>query len=80
MSSIPSSPVHARRGGQGVSVSFIQKAVASTATVRRPMLNNDVKITSFIGGDEQRMNGACVGGTSVFIDQKAALLTTNVDI
>ena len=37
----------------------------------------DAKITFFTNGIEQRMNGACAGGTGAFIDQMAALLKTD---
>ncbi|MGL4667232.1 MAG: acyl-CoA dehydratase activase-related protein [Saezia sp.] len=37
----------------------------------------DAKITFFTNGIEQRMNGACAGGTGAFIDQMASLLQTD---
>lgn len=37
----------------------------------------DAKITYLKGSLEQRMNGACAGGTGAFIDQMANLLNTD---
>lgn len=37
----------------------------------------DAKILFLTGGTEQRMNGACAGGTGAFIDQMATLLNAS---
>ncbi|MDR0357202.1 MAG: acyl-CoA dehydratase activase, partial [Clostridiales Family XIII bacterium] len=39
----------------------------------------DAKITFYGAAVEQRMNGACAGGTGAFIDQMAILLNTDAD-
>lgn len=77
-------------GGLGVSelldLTFVQEVVACTAAVRRLVPDADVVIE--LGGEdakityltpmlEQRMNGACAGGTGAFVDQMATLLHTD---
>jgi predicted CoA-substrate-specific enzyme activase len=79
-------------GSGGIAVSkwlglpFIQEVVAGTEAVERYIPHTDVaielggedaKITFFRGGIDQRMNGACAGGTGAFVDQMAALLQTD---
>ena len=79
-------------GSGGLSVSrwlelpFVQEVIAGTKAVSRFLPGTDVaielggedaKITYFSGGLEQRMNGACAGGTGAFIDQMASLLQTD---
>lgn len=77
-------------GGLGLSgrigVDFVQEVIACTKAVRYFIPQTDVvielggedaKITYFGQVMEQRMNGACAGGTGAFIDQMALLLHTN---
>jgi len=77
-------------GGLGFSealgVPFVQEVIAVAKAVERSIPTTDVaielggedaKITYFGQGLEQRMNGACAGGTGVFIDQMALLLQTD---
>ena len=79
-------------GSGGLSVSrwldlpFVQEVLAGSRAVQRFIPDTDVaielggedaKITYFAGGLEQRMNGTCAGGTGAFIDQMAALLSTD---
>ena len=65
---------------------FIQEVIAFTKTVEKFIPQTDVaielggedaKITYFGSSMEQRMNGACAGGTGAFIDQMALLLQTD---
>ena len=65
---------------------FIQEVIAFTKTVQTFIPQTDVaielggedaKITYFGASMEQRMNGACAGGTGAFIDQMALLLQTD---
>lgn len=67
-------------------VSFIQEVIASTQTIKKYIPETDVAIE--LGGEDakviylngtidQRMNGACAGGTGAFIDQMAVLLNTD---
>ena len=65
---------------------FEQEVIACTAAVRKlipdtdtviELGGEDAKITYLSGATEQRMNGACAGGTGAFIDQMAALLHTD---
>ncbi len=65
---------------------FEQEVIACAAAVRRlipqtdtavELGGEDAKITYFSGTMEQRMNGACAGGTGSFIDQMATLLSTD---
>ncbi|HWP79895.1 MAG TPA: acyl-CoA dehydratase activase-related protein [Candidatus Acidoferrum sp.] len=64
-------------------IPFIQEVFATGECVRRLLPDIDVivelggedaKILFLRGGEEQRMNGACAGGTGAFIDQMATLL------
>lgn len=77
-------------GGLGLSgrigVDFVQEVIACTKAVQYFIPQTDVvielggedaKITYFGQVMEQRMNGACAGGTGAFIDQMALLLHTN---
>ena len=68
------------------SISFIQEVIASTKAIRQFIPRTDVaielggedaKITYFGINLDQRMNGACAGGTGAFIDQMAILLNTD---
>ncbi|MGM0379324.1 MAG: acyl-CoA dehydratase activase-related protein [Bacillota bacterium] len=65
---------------------FIQEVVSSTKAIKKYIPSTDVaielggedaKITYFGNAIDQRMNGACAGGTGAFIDQMAILLNTN---
>lgn len=79
-------------GSGGLSLSdrmglpFIQEVIACTKAVEEMIPQTDVvielggedaKITYFGNFMEQRMNGACAGGTGAFIDQMALLLRTD---
>ncbi len=79
-------------GSGGLSLSerlglpFIQEVIACTKAVEEMIPQTDVvielggedaKITYFGDFLEQRMNGACAGGTGAFIDQMALLLRTD---
>ena len=81
-------------GSGGLAVSrwlelpFVQEVLAGSRAVQRFLPDTDVaielggedaKITYFAGGLEQRMNGTCAGGTGAFIDQMAALLSTDAE-
>lgn len=65
---------------------FIQEVIAQTAYIERYYPDTDViielggedaKITFLKPNLEQRMNGACAGGTGSFIDQMAQLMDTD---
>ncbi|MDR1440058.1 MAG: 2-hydroxyglutaryl-CoA dehydratase, partial [Clostridiales bacterium] len=65
---------------------FVQEVIAGAKAVERFIPQTDVaielggedaKITYFTNGVEQRMNGACAGGTGSFVDQMATLLKTD---
>jgi len=65
---------------------FVQEVIAGSHAVRAALPAADVaielggedaKITYFSDPMEQRMNGTCAGGTGAFIDQMAALLSTD---
>jgi len=67
-------------------IEFIQEVIASTKAIRKFIPETDVaielggedaKITYFGLNLDQRMNGACAGGTGAFIDQMAILLNTD---
>ncbi|MBQ1251494.1 MAG: 2-hydroxyglutaryl-CoA dehydratase, partial [Firmicutes bacterium] len=67
-------------------VDFVQEVIACTKAVESFIPETDVvielggedaKITYFGRTTEQRMNGACAGGTGAFIDQMALLLQTD---
>ncbi|MBQ4092181.1 MAG: 2-hydroxyacyl-CoA dehydratase [Firmicutes bacterium] len=69
-----------------IGVDFIQEVIACTKAVEEFIPETDVvielggedaKITYFGKTTEQRMNGACAGGTGAFIDQMALLLQTD---
>lgn len=69
-----------------IDVDFIQEVIACTKAVEYFIPQTDVvielggedaKITYFGRVMEQRMNGACAGGTGAFIDQMALLLQTD---
>lgn len=79
-------------GSGGLSLSehmgfpFVQEVIACTKAVEKMIPQTDVvielggedaKITYFGNFMEQRMNGACAGGTGAFIDQMALLLRTD---
>ena len=85
-SNIEISPVITGSGGLALAtqlgVPFVQEvvAVATSLTDYAPQTDvaielggEDAKIIYFSNGVEQRMNGACAGGTGSFIDQMAAL-------
>lgn len=74
-------------GGLGLSRSlelpFTQEILAETKAVRTfhaeadaiiELGGEDEKVTYLTGGVDQRMNGACAGGTGAFIDRMASLL------
>ncbi|MGN0908227.1 MAG: BadF/BadG/BcrA/BcrD ATPase family protein, partial [Succinivibrio sp.] len=67
-------------------IPFEQEVIACAAAVEKlipqtdtaiELGGEDAKITYFRGSMEQRMNGACAGGTGSFIDQMATLLSTD---
>jgi len=67
-------------------IEFIQEVIASTKAIKKLIPYTDVavelggedaKITYFEATLDQRMNGACAGGTGAFIDQMAILLNTD---
>jgi predicted CoA-substrate-specific enzyme activase len=67
-------------------IEFIQEVIASTKAIKKLIPYTDVavelggedaKITYFETTLDQRMNGACAGGTGAFIDQMAILLNTD---
>ncbi len=69
-----------------LNVPFIQEVIAQTEYVERYYPETDVivelggedaKITFLKPQTEQRMNGACAGGTGSFIDQMAQLMNTD---
>lgn len=77
-------------GGMGLSrhmgIPFTQEILAETKAVRTFIPDADViielggedeKITYLSHGVDQRMNGACAGGTGAFIDRMATLLSTD---
>jgi activator of 2-hydroxyglutaryl-CoA dehydratase len=79
-------------GSAGLSLShwmdvpFAQEVAASKRALRRYLPEADVaielggedaKILYLTGNTEERMNGACAGGTGAFIDQMASLLNTD---
>ncbi len=69
-------------------LSFVQEVYATGGAVKT-FLNHidvvielggeDAKILFLTGGQEERMNGSCAGGTGAFIDQMAVLMNVNVD-
>ena len=71
-----------------LNVPFVQEVIAVAKTVGKFIPHTDVaielggedaKIIYFGQGMEQRMNGACAGGTGAFIDQMALLLQTDAE-
>ena len=69
-------------------IPFIQEVFATSECVRRKLDDidavielggEDAKILFLTSGEEQRMNGACAGGTGAFIDQMAMLLDMSGD-
>ncbi len=71
---------------KSASIPFEQEVIACSCAVEKlipqtdtaiELGGEDAKITYFRGSMEQRMNGACAGGTGAFIDQMAALLSTD---
>ena len=67
-------------------IPFEQEVLACTEAIRTlipqtdtaiELGGEDAKITYLKGSLEQRMNGACAGGTGAFIDQMANLLNTD---
>ncbi|MDO4741592.1 MAG: BadF/BadG/BcrA/BcrD ATPase family protein, partial [Eubacteriales bacterium] len=73
---------------QSASIPFVQEVYATGEAVRRlspdtgtiiELGGEDAKVIFRKGGLDERMNGACAGGTGAFIDQMAALLNMTVD-
>ncbi len=77
-------------GGMGLAhlmeLPFCQEILAETIAIRTFHPETDViielggedeKITYLRGGVDQRMNGACAGGTGAFIDRMASLLSVD---
>lgn len=77
-------------GGLGLSrfmeLPFYQEILAETKAVRAfhpeadaiiELGGEDEKVTYLRNGVDQRMNGACAGGTGAFIDRMASLLSTD---
>jgi len=67
-------------------VSFVQEVIAQIKALETyapktdaaiELGGEDAKIVYLTGGQEQRMNGTCAGGTGSFIDQMATLLGTD---
>lgn len=79
-------------GGMGLArameLPFTQEILAETKAVRTfhaeadaiiELGGEDEKVTYLTGGVDQRMNGACAGGTGAFIDRMASLLSTDAE-
>ena len=77
-------------GGMGLSqlmgLPFCQEILAETKAIRTfhpetdiiiELGGEDEKITYLRGSVDQRMNGACAGGTGAFIDRMASLLSVD---
>lgn len=77
-------------GGMGLArfmeLPFYQEILAETKAVRTfypeadaivELGGEDEKVTYLKNGVDQRMNGACAGGTGAFIDRMASLLSTD---
>ncbi|MBQ9248591.1 MAG: 2-hydroxyglutaryl-CoA dehydratase, partial [Ruminococcus sp.] len=74
---------------KALDIPFVQEVVAVADAIGRYAPQTDVaielggedaKIIYFEDGNaEQRMNGACAGGTGAFIDQMASLLKTDAE-
>lgn len=69
-------------------IPFVQEVWATGQVIRRlepdtdaviELGGEDAKILFFRGGVDERMNGACAGGTGAFIDQMASLLDLTPD-
>lgn len=86
----PISVIISGSGGLGfaeaIDCVFVQEVIACTKAIETlipetdasiELGGEDAKITFLTNGIEQRMNGACAGGTGAFIDQMAALLQTD---
>ncbi|MGN1059671.1 MAG: acyl-CoA dehydratase activase, partial [Clostridia bacterium] len=67
---------------------FVQEVYATGGAVRTFLKDidavielggEDAKILFLTGGQEERMNGSCAGGTGAFIDQMAVLMNVTVD-
>ncbi len=67
---------------------FVQEVYATGGAVKTFLEDIDVvielggedaKILFLTGGQEERMNGTCAGGTGAFIDQMAVLMNVTVD-
>ncbi len=67
---------------------FVQEVYATGGAVKTFLEDVDVvielggedaKILFLTGGQEERMNGTCAGGTGAFIDQMAVLMNVTVD-
>ena len=73
---------------EAAGVPFVQEVWATGQVVRRlepdtdaviELGGEDAKILFFGGSVDERMNGACAGGTGAFIDQMASLLDMTPD-
>ncbi len=71
-----------------IGAEFVQEVIAVTSAVQAAVPDADVvielggedaKIVFLKNGVDQRMNGICAGGTGAFIDQMAALLSTDAE-
>ena len=69
-------------------IPFVQEVYATGGAVRTFLQDIDVvielggedaKILFLTGGQEERMNGSCAGGTGAFIDQMAVLMNVTVE-
>ena len=69
-------------------IEFVQEVFATRIAVENYLDNIDVvvelggedaKILFLTGGNEERMNGSCAGGTGAFIDQMASLLNVYLE-
>ncbi len=69
-------------------IEFVQEVFATRIAVENYLDNIDVvvelggedaKILFLTGGNEERMNGSCAGGTGAFIDQMASLLNVSLE-
>lgn len=71
-----------------IDVDFVQEVFATSQAVQMLAADIDViielggedaKILFLTGGNEERMNGTCAGGTGAFIDQMSTLLSLSPD-
>lgn len=69
-------------------VPFVQEVFATSGACEAFLDNPDIiielggedaKILFLTGGQEERMNGSCAGGTGAFIDQMASLLSVSTE-